>query len=313
MTYERIDLKYDRTTGVGGSDAAAAIGQTTWKSPLKLWLEKTGRETPDDLSADERIYWGTRLEAVVISEFALHHPEYAVWQPERAYRSTVYPWATATPDALLEGLEDATGVLEVKTADGTFRKQYKAGEIPMQYRVQLLHNMAVLDASFGWLAVLVGGNTYFEFELKRDAVIDAEIARLMELESQFWTLVEADQSPKLVGIKDEGRALATLYPDPDTTVINETSDEVITAVLDYVEAAEAIREAEAVKALSANIIKSAIGDNYGLTTGLYRMTWLRKEAEKLDTKRLKAEKPEVFRAYQKTYIHDSGIRFREVE
>lgn len=32
-----------RNRGLGSSDAAAAIGLSPYKSPLELWLEKTGR------------------------------------------------------------------------------------------------------------------------------------------------------------------------------------------------------------------------------------------------------------------------------
>ena len=32
-----------RQSGIGGSDAAAAIGLNPYKSPLSLWMEKTGR------------------------------------------------------------------------------------------------------------------------------------------------------------------------------------------------------------------------------------------------------------------------------
>ncbi len=33
-----------RKQGIGGSDAAAAVGLNPYKSQLELWLEKTGRD-----------------------------------------------------------------------------------------------------------------------------------------------------------------------------------------------------------------------------------------------------------------------------
>jgi len=31
-----------RRQGIGGSDAAAILGMNPWKSPMDVWLEKTG-------------------------------------------------------------------------------------------------------------------------------------------------------------------------------------------------------------------------------------------------------------------------------
>ena len=39
-----------RQRGIGSSDAAAAVGLSPYKSPLTLWLERTGRQLPEDVS-----------------------------------------------------------------------------------------------------------------------------------------------------------------------------------------------------------------------------------------------------------------------
>ena len=40
-----------RATGIGGSEAAAAMGLSRWKTPLRLWHEKTGK-TPTAKSVE---------------------------------------------------------------------------------------------------------------------------------------------------------------------------------------------------------------------------------------------------------------------
>ena len=78
-----------RQQGIGSSDAAVAVGLSPYKSALSLWLEKTGRKQPEDLSAKEAVLWGTVLEPVLASVYAertgrkvrrvnavLQHPEY---------------------------------------------------------------------------------------------------------------------------------------------------------------------------------------------------------------------------------------------
>ncbi len=52
-----------RKTGIGSSDAAAAIGLCPYKSQLELWLEKTGRAPAVDAEPEDGpMYWGTLLE-----------------------------------------------------------------------------------------------------------------------------------------------------------------------------------------------------------------------------------------------------------
>lgn len=69
----RDDWLAVRKTGIGGSDAAAAVGLSPYKSQLELWLEKTGRDaglvTPDPQDTKEPVYWGTLLEPIVAAAY----------------------------------------------------------------------------------------------------------------------------------------------------------------------------------------------------------------------------------------------------
>ena len=58
-----------RNIGIGGSDAAIIAGMNRWKSPFRLWQEKTGQVEPEDLSDNEYIYWGNVHEAAVATRF----------------------------------------------------------------------------------------------------------------------------------------------------------------------------------------------------------------------------------------------------
>lgn len=59
-------LEY-RKQGIGGSDASVVCGISRCKSPVELWLEKTDQLSYQE--AGEAAYWGTRLEALVRTEF----------------------------------------------------------------------------------------------------------------------------------------------------------------------------------------------------------------------------------------------------
>ncbi len=57
-----------RRKGIGGSDASVVCGISRYKSPVELWMDKTGHLPYDD--AGETAYWGAQLEALVKAEFS---------------------------------------------------------------------------------------------------------------------------------------------------------------------------------------------------------------------------------------------------
>ena len=72
------DLTHDqwlqvRQGGIGSSDAAAAVGLHPYKSPLQLWMEKTGRDSHlpkvDPNDDHSPMYWGTLLEPIVAAHY----------------------------------------------------------------------------------------------------------------------------------------------------------------------------------------------------------------------------------------------------
>ena len=58
-----------RRDSIGGSEAAAILGMSPWKSEYQLWLEKTGSAKPEDISDKDVVHFGTMLEPLVAEEF----------------------------------------------------------------------------------------------------------------------------------------------------------------------------------------------------------------------------------------------------
>ena len=56
-----------RKDGIGGSDAAVVCGVSRYKSPVELWMEKTGQLPAQE--AGDAAYWGHQLEDLVRAEF----------------------------------------------------------------------------------------------------------------------------------------------------------------------------------------------------------------------------------------------------
>ena len=73
------DVTVNRNEYIGGSDIAAIMGYSRWKTPLRLWCEKTGKLSAPDLSNVEAVEMGTKLEQFVADMFE-KDPEFFKYQ-----------------------------------------------------------------------------------------------------------------------------------------------------------------------------------------------------------------------------------------
>ncbi|MBU66047.1 MAG: hypothetical protein CL858_11415 [Cupriavidus sp.] len=178
-----------RKQGIGGSDAAAAVGLNPYKSQLELWLEKTGREAelrkPDPDDDTEPIYWGTLLEPLVAAHYTKRTGN-RVRRVNAVLQHREIPFMLANIDREVVGVENV-GLLECKTAGINGARLWRDG-VPEYVQLQVQHQLAVTGKSAGDVAVLICGQAFEVHRIERD---DALIARLIELEARFWRYVES--------------------------------------------------------------------------------------------------------------------------
>ena len=199
MPYEEW-LEY-RKKGIGGSDASVVCGINKYKSPVELWLEKTGQLPYSE--AGEAAYWGTQLEALVRNEFT-KRTGIEVNAVKQILQHEDFPFMLANLDGTCQHPDLGTCVFEAKTASA-----YKVGEwensIPDEYMLQIQHYMAVTGYKRTYIAVLIGGNTFKWKFIERDEEI---ISMLTELEKDFWEHVENEVPPALDGSTASEKFLA---------------------------------------------------------------------------------------------------------
>ena len=188
--------------GIGASEAAAAMGESKWKSRLDLWKEKTGRKAPPDLSQVEEVQRGIRMESAVRSVFAANHPELIViHHPYDILFQTERPWLFATLDAETKDRETGErGVLEIKNVTPRNREDWKEWEdgVPGEYYRQILHQHLATRRTKIWLAAFLyrmnGDIIYREYEFHpADLVLDARA--VLQGEELFMDYVRADSPP----------------------------------------------------------------------------------------------------------------------
>ena len=166
-----------RKKGIGGSDVAAILGLSPYKSAVDVWLKKTGRSN-DDVSS-EAAYWGNVLEDVVAAEFEKRRNT-KVHKVEKTQTHPQHAWALGNIDR-----RTADGILECKTAGLRMRDHwFEDGEsVPISYQAQCMWYMAVTDAPVCDVAALIGGQEYVERRIERD---DAVIEHMIEIAAEFW-------------------------------------------------------------------------------------------------------------------------------
>ena len=279
-----------RKQGIGGSDASVVCGISRYKSPVELWMNKTG-QLPDQ-EAGEAAYWGTQLEPFVRAEFT-KRTGIEVRTVNQLLQSEEYPFMLANLDGICEVPDIGTCVFEAKTASA-----YKAGEwedtIPDEYMLQVQHYMAVTGYAGTYIAVLLGGNTFKWKFVERDEEL---ISMLIELESAFWDHVQDRTPPSLDGSNASAKFLADRFCDSIPQSHITLPDTAVTLLAQYDEACEELEAVTERKQRAENLLKEMMGENEVGTAGDRIVTWKTMSQERLDSKTLKAEHPALCKKY----------------
>jgi putative phage-type endonuclease len=286
------DWLQERKKGVGGSDAAAIAGLNKWKSPVSVYMDKTG-QSPEEETNSEAAYFGNVLEEVVAREF-MQRTGKRVRKRNAILRHPEHPFILANVDRLIIG--EKTG-LECKTASEYLKGEWKDDEIPSPYLLQCQHYMAVTGYNAWWIAVLIGGNKFIYKKVNRDEEL---IDHLIGIEKEFWEdHVLKLNPPAFDGSDASTNLLQAMYPESEPESETELPNEagVLLGALEEMKAEKddlstRIKEYE-------NQLKNMLGDFEKGYAGHHIVTWKSHVRRTIDSKRLKAEKPEVYEQYTK--------------
>jgi len=294
---DRDDWLKVRKSGIGSSDAAAAVGLNPYKSQLELWLEKTGRdaelEKPDPSDTTHPVFWGTLLEPIVAAAYTQQTGN-RVCKINAVLQHPTVPFMLANLDREIVGMPDVQ-ILECKTA-GEFGSRLWRDGVPEYVELQVQHQLAVTGKQAADVAVLLCGQSLQVFRIERD---DALIGRLMELEAQFWRYVETDTAPPADGSESADRALRCLFPKDAGNTVNFSDDRNLSATFaDLVTVRADIETREQLEAKLKQKIQLAMGDASRAVFETGSVTYKRsKDSNGVDLKRLLVDHPEMQQLY----------------
>lgn len=280
-----------RKTGLGGSDAGAVCGLNPYSSPMKVYRDKTceGIEEQDN----EAMRQGRDLEEYVAQRFT-EATGLKVRRSNYMYRSKEYSFMIADVDRMVVG-EDAGP--ECKTVSAYNADKWEGGDIPLHYVLQCYHYMAVTGKRVWYIAAVILGRGFTYRKLEWDGGL---VGQLVELERDFW----------------DGYVIPKIIPPPDGSKV---CDEVLGQYFHTARKASAVklvgfdeklrRREEILGSISElqeeqkqieQEVKLFMKDNESASSGCFRVSWKNIDSTKLDTERIKAEKPELYADYGKT-------------
>ena len=288
--HDRADWLAQRRTGIGGSDAAAVMGLSKWRSPLSVWLDKTGQSVDDEES--EPMRWGTLLEPVIRQEYAT-----------RTGRTVIAPGFQRHPrhEFMVANVDGVTvedrRLVEVKTARTADRwGEPGSDQVPEDYLIQTQHYMAVLGLSVADIAVLIGGSDFRIYTIEADTELQDMI---VEAEARFWQSVIDREAPAPISYAD-AQAMYGRHARKDSAVFASE------AVLDACDRLAFIRHQmkafEADEEAQKAIVMAAMGEHDTLTdaAGKTLATWrLAAAPKRFDAKAFSAAHPDLYAAFLK--------------
>ncbi len=285
----------DRTKYLGGSDAAAALGLSRWKSPLEIWALKTGAIQPSDISDQLPVKLGVRLEEAVAELFEEQTGK-VVNRVNRTLIHQKYDFIRANIDRKVLK-EDA--IVECKTTSAWKAKEWDGEDVPREYVIQALHYLAVSGAARCYVAVLIGNQDFKIKIVERDEKVMDDLIRR---EVHFWNEFVVKNIPPAAKSNDKD-TLSALYPSAQEDKTIELDSESIAAL----EVLEGMKEdadlLERQISEQENILRQKLGDaEVGLARG-WKVRWSNSRTRRFDTDEFKKEHADLYEAFRKETLN----------
>lgn len=195
-----------RARGVGGSDAAAILGYSPWRTQVDVWMEKTGHPMWRPQAESPAMRWGKILEPVIREQYSRDTGIMVIPAPPRvSFDEPEVPiWAEdgirfCHPDGVTFA---GGGIWEGKT--GSRREDWEDG-VPIYYRVQVQQYADILDKPWTDVSVLLPGGDFRTYREPSDPAFQADIRQRVQA---FW------HNHVMAKIPPAGAPAVVVHPEP---------------------------------------------------------------------------------------------------
>lgn len=261
-----------RRKGIGGSDAAAILGVSRYRTAIDVWTDKLGLvpERPQTPA----MAWGLRLEDAIATAYTEETGRRLrrVGGIRRAKHVSDFPMIASIDRLSVDG-ERVVELKKKRTADDLDPDAVDpAKRVPADWYVQTQHYLEVVDRDVADVAVLVAGTEFRIIEIPRDRDFGAD---LREEEGAFWRdYVLAERQPPVTA--EDLDFLARKYPTStdDEKIATPEIAELVDEMLDL---GDQVKELEREKDRLRAQVEEFLGDAGRLVTPRATVAWKTQE------------------------------------
>jgi len=287
-----------RRKGIGGSDVAAILGQSRYKTALQVYEEKLG--IAEDQEDNERMMAGRRLEPVI-----------AKWWSETTgrkirvdYKIRIHPKYSPLIGNIDRLITSSPGhgpeVLECKNTNGYSFKIWQDDGLPPEYYYQGMHYLSITGYECVCFAILVDGYKLYTIEVMRD---DELIETMNEQLLDFWyNNVLAKKAPDPQNSEDIARKFRKVDNEKTLDIAGNTT--IINTCHELLGVKQQLKPLEEKKKRLEEEIKMVMQDSAILMSGDEKLvTWKQaSESTRFDDKALLEDYPELYKKYLYTVL-----------
>jgi putative phage-type endonuclease len=282
----------DRQKYIGGSDVAAILGISPWKTALDVYLDKTTPRKEETDPGKQRVFnRGKRMEPYVIDLLAEETGLKIARRGER-YRDQEFDFIAAEIDAEAESGEN----IEIKTVSPFKAKEWgeqQTDEIPVHYAAQAMHGLMVTGKDTCVFGVLIGGDDFRIYRIERD---NETIAGIRKKEVDFWHCIVNGTVPEPTNAHDVIRLFGA---DAGTAV--EANDSLQADIVALKSLKDEAKQLNGRIEACEERIKMYMRDAATLTmNGMPVCTWKTQTTRRFDQSAFKAAHPDLAEQFVKT-------------
>lgn len=289
-----------RSHGIGGSDIAALLGLSPYKTPLELWAEKVGHPGIKE-SQGIHLRFGQHVEPFIAKEYerstglVTHsYPETIIHPLHDFMYGHIDRFVTSSNPGSLSGVDilKTDTLLECKTASVYNRDQWGepgTEQVPSNYLLQCAWYMAITGCTKADIAVLLGNQDFRVYRITRDTELEN---MLIDQAKKFWEeYVKPCVAPPTQNVND----LRILYPYDQPGQKADACQELYVAHQNYYKlSAELSQIKDELETIKSQFMKAMGPAQELIYEGKILATWKNtKPAKRLDTQAFKTAHPEV--------------------
>ncbi|WP_024873108.1 YqaJ viral recombinase family protein [Tolumonas lignilytica] len=280
----------DRSLYIGGSDAAAILGVSKWRTALDVYMDKVNGKQPDDPSKAKIFARGKRMEPYIIDLFAEETGLNIIRRGFR-YQDPEYPFLCAEIDAEAESGEN----IEIKTVHPFASKDWgimDTDDIPVYYAAQAMHGLMVTGKQVCIFGAMIGMDDFRTYRVERDEDV---IQLLRQKEIAFWHNMEQRIPPEAQTLSDAERLFKK-----DSGLEVEADAESLEAIMQLKELKAQAKQLDVQIEAAETKVKLAMKDASVITmSGQPLITWKNQTTNRFSTKEFQAAYPALYEQFKK--------------